>query len=597
MIELHFLEYLLTNIETFISEEADLFWKDKLDELDSLLLKFESIESKDGRMELKLRVDTNANTEEEKLFKEFQLFSLVNKKINISIDETNLDENYFTIIDSDFFEELIDIDIPPYFDEKSKYFSLALELYFNFFKYLIRKKFEKIDNSESAIFYYKKIFQLITNLSFQFREIEKSYKDKESLFTENSNSYLFYVTRIYLRRYFIETQFRFQSFIPNEELLSENQINTKLFGKTEDAQFLKIREIAHIYPFLNKLGKIKNNLVELRAQLLKFTLLISEIEQEGDLTHQFLEVRNKYNKAISLLEKTILLNLLADKEFTLTTDLDENNNNLEDRIFEFLNNTISNSNLPNFASILKEKINVELLNHFKELSKKGLLSYSIFISNYLESIIKKPEKFDFTLDEFLKKIFIICANHQSLNQINRLIKDENKYNSFLKYLIQGGISSYGLTVSDQDLFGQTPNFSSVKSTQGGMGELDFVIRKSDASIVTIIEAFILSGLDTNKITTHLKKIFFYDPIGLPFLIFLIYVEDDNIDDSKFIHTYNSYKKYLTETEFPENHSFKYPIIEKPIEKSTGYANQKLIITKHKRMDTIIEIAHLVYKIW
>ncbi len=248
--------------------------------------------------------------------------------------------------------------------------------------------------------------------------------------------------------------------------------------------------------------------------------------------------------------------------------------------------------LNNLASSIK----IELIEYVDIIGKK-YLEYTNSILLYIQNFLENKIDFDYKPFSFYNEIVKLCSIHQTFNQTNRLLKDENKYNSFLRTFLNLHLAKYNLIAHDQTLLGQNTNFKNVKAGKGGEGEIDFAIKKSDDTVYTIMEAFILSGLNTLKIQEHLRKIFYYDANGLNFLVILVYVQDDSEDDSDFKNTYEKYKEYLFEEEYKKEGAFKYKIIEAPEEMKTNYSNIKTIITKHKRIDTDVEIFHIIYKVW
>lgn len=77
------------------------------------------------------------------------------------------------------------------------------------------------------------------------------------------------------------------------------------------------------------------------------------------------------------------------------------------------------------------------------------------------------------------------------------------------------------------------------------GELDLKIDDADGKSIAVGEAFNLSYLDRNNISNHLKKIFGYDPHGLPENFILVYV-----DSKDFPGLWKKYCAYLPEVNYP-----------------------------------------------
>jgi len=64
--------------------------------------------------------------------------------------------------------------------------------------------------------------------------------------------------------------------------------------------------------------------------------------------------------------------------------------------------------------------------------------------------------------------------------------------------------------------------------------------------MSIIEAFKLSGLNTEVITRHCKKIFDYDPVGLEYNYIIVYCA---CDKGKFSGLWEEYKTKVQEIDF------------------------------------------------
>lgn len=99
--------------------------------------------------------------------------------------------------------------------------------------------------------------------------------------------------------------------------------------------------------------------------------------------------------------------------------------------------------------------------------------------------------------------------------------------------------------------------------------------------VSIAEAFNLSCLERGKISDHLKKIFGYDPHGLPENFILVYV-----DSSDFQGLWNKYCAYLTEVNYPFDLKGKV----KPLK--TEMADINCVRAVHSRRDKNIYLYHL-----
>ncbi len=157
-----------------------------------------------------------------------------------------------------------------------------------------------------------------------------------------------------------------------------------------------------------------------------------------------------------------------------------------------------------------------------------------------------------------------------LGRAKAIKPDEDSRNTFIAEMLM----ARGFMVKDQTRWG---------STLSGKrpGELDFLVETPNGEAVSVMEAFILKGMNRGEIETHFKKLFEYDAPGLETNYIIVYVEKADFD-----HLWQEYLKYLPEVEV------KYPMQGAPSEEKTPGAEIKLARTVHKRHNRDTTVYHL-----
>ena len=121
------------------------------------------------------------------------------------------------------FNELIDIDIPPPPDLKAKYFL-----------YLIEDEYEKIIRKAKNVliagrekdeisFYANKNIQIAKNIAIEAHHLSKQLKSVDSCLLDSSDSYIFYILKLFLKRSIITFQRLFEPYLECS-LLTEEEI-------------------------------------------------------------------------------------------------------------------------------------------------------------------------------------------------------------------------------------------------------------------------------------------------------------------------------------------------------------------------------------
>ncbi len=163
----------------------------------------------------------------------------------------------------------------------------------------------------------------------------------------------------------------------------------------------------------------------------------------------------------------------------------------------------------------------------------------------------------------------IQSKHKVLNN------KEDQFNS----LFQSLLAAKKYTVLDQTQRG--------KSFSGAQyGELDIAIFTEENIPLAILEAFIISFIDTDYITKHLKKLSEnYDPNGLKNNYAIIYAKSSGFPDF-----WERYRAFVPKIDF------EFEMLDKQIEDITSrfpqFAGIKVGLTKHRNRDTLVQVYHI-----
>ncbi len=149
-------------------------------------------------------------------------------------------------------------------------------------------------------------------------------------------------------------------------------------------------------------------------------------------------------------------------------------------------------------------------------------------------------------------------------------RGEDNYTGVLALLL----NARGYMVHEQTLWGRAPSGKN-------LGELDLKIDNAEGKTLAIGEAFMLSCLDRTVISSHLEKIFGYDPNGLLENFILVYVESKN-----FEKLWKKYLAHLKKVEYP------CPLEGKPELPGTGFTAMRSARTTHLRQGKKTYLYHL-----
>ncbi|GAB3750042.1 COR domain-containing protein [Spirosoma pomorum] len=177
-------------------------------------------------------------------------------------------------------------------------------------------------------------------------------------------------------------------------------------------------------------------------------------------------------------------------------------------------------------------------------------------------------------DRTFEHLMIACSQLQGNYKI--VDKKEDSRNSFISNVL----SNRGLKVKDQTRWGSSPSGLS-------QGEIDIKVEDDNGIALSIIEGLNLYSLDTNKITSHVNKIFDYDPNGLENNYIISYVESKN-----FVDIWGKYIDVIL------NINYKYPLNRGFVDLSDTYSygsHLKIGLTSYNINENTNNIYHIFIK--
>ena len=186
------------------------------------------------------------------------------------------------------------------------------------------------------------------------------------------------------------------------------------------------------------------------------------------------------------------------------------------------------------------------------------------IHELISGIPSTREKIDLIHDVVLA-VSKLIGHHKSLPT------GEDDRNSYISTLLE----LKGISVKDQSRWGQS-------GAGKNAGELDIVV--IEKGIPTIIfEGLNLTSVDTTKISSHIEKLYGYNPLGLPYQILVSYVSTADfsrfcMDYEKYIDKYSGVKIKLSRSENVSQ--FYSEGVELRVYKSTWYRNDSLQFIYH-----------------
>jgi hypothetical protein len=143
-------------------------------------------------------------------------------------EENNRKEFLISPVEAEELNELIDIDIPPPPDLKAKYFLGVIE---NEFERIERAAYKILDTAtekEELSFYANKNIQAAKRIAAEAHYLSKQLKSEENDSFENSNTYIIYILKLFLKRSILYFQGLFNPFLDCPPW-TEDQIRTQLY--------------------------------------------------------------------------------------------------------------------------------------------------------------------------------------------------------------------------------------------------------------------------------------------------------------------------------------------------------------------------------
>ncbi len=201
---------------------------------------------------------------------------------------------------------------------------------------------------------------------------------------------------------------------------------------------------------------------------------------------------------------------------------------------ELINCVQSETNTLGCASIIKSALGIEISSiDLSVYEYEHDLPLLLMIDSYMENRQLKYEQLkEKLLDDVMYCVREVQSKHRVFNN------NEDQFNSVIQSIL-----AKDYKVENQSQRG-------VSSSGNTFGELDLkVFSLEDHYPITIIEAFIISSIQTDYIRIHLEKLTVnYDPNGLSRNYAIIYAKSANFQDI--------WIRYL---EFVSNYSYKYPL--------------------------------------
>lgn len=230
--------------------------------------------------------------------------------------------------------------------------------------------------------------------------------------------------------------------------------------------------------------------------------------------------------------------------------------------------------------VYPETISSTLISQVNKFSLTSDLDITIEINKIMGLILRFIEdKEELILDLLLNAII-------TLQECNRAIKpSEDKYTIILVQFLRGFLKPYGYYAHSQELAGRTPLGYDDTVIHGGMGELDIRIVDDDDVPKHICEAFMLSKLDSTKISNHLNKIFDYDLNGLPINFIIIYSKAE-----EFSTLWTDYLEFLNKMDW--KYELKDGFVKDISSSKSWSAEIKIGLTKHIREQKVCKIYHI-----
>lgn len=205
---------------------------------------------------------------------------------------------------------------------------------------------------------------------------------------------------------------------------------------------------------------------------------------------------------------------------------------------------------------------------------KGKNIYVIKVQKIIEGTSLLTDKLnDESITKFIDQLYNICIKLQgNAKYINATEDERNDY-------IRDMLGQFDYIIKDQTRRG-------LSSTGASSGEVDIYVEK-DRVPFTIIEALVLSCMNTAYLAEHLNKIYTYDTTGNLFNVCLVYAELKN-----FASFWEKYCNFVKSFEYP------YPLISCDETLNSEYEGSeiKIMTTIHNRSGIPTKLYHICVKI-
>lgn len=205
---------------------------------------------------------------------------------------------------------------------------------------------------------------------------------------------------------------------------------------------------------------------------------------------------------------------------------------------------------------------------------KGKNIYVIKVQKIIEGTSLLTDRLnDESITQFIDQLYDICIKLQSNAKYIDATEDER--NDYVRDMLEQS----GYMIKDQTRRG-------LSTTGASSGKVDIYVEKDRVSF-TIIEALILSSMDTAYLAKHLNKIYTYDTTGNLFNVCLVYAELKNF--ASFWEKYCNFVK-----------SFKYPYqlisCDDTLDSEYEGSEIKIMSTTHNRSGIPTKLYHICVKI-
>jgi len=205
---------------------------------------------------------------------------------------------------------------------------------------------------------------------------------------------------------------------------------------------------------------------------------------------------------------------------------------------------------------------------------KGKNIYVIKVQKIIEGTSLLTDRLnDKFIAKFIDQLYNICIKLQGNAKYIDATEDER--NDYIRDML----GQYDYIIKDQTRRG-------LSSTGVSSGEVDIYVEKDRVSF-TIIEALVLSSMDTDYLAKHLNKIYTYDATGNLFNVCLVYAKLKNFA--------SFWEKYC---DFVKNFKYPYPLISYDETLNSKYVGSeiKIMSTTHNRSGIPTKLYHICVKI-